>query len=137
MSVLFLQCSNGAARIVKCSCSFAAATNENDLEIAKSICWAIACVVACLVVGFLAWKLIDHIANGISGWNKRQWDIKDRERKQKADLLEKKLQILYELCKEEEPKKGFKKVDSMEMKTYLETLGVILEPTVTKPDAKG
>lgn len=121
MNTFLLNCCAGAAKIIKCGCNATAATNETDLEITKAICWAIVCVTGCLVVSFLIWKLIDHIANAVSGWNKRQWEVEDKGRKQQADLLEKKLQILYELCKKDKAGE-FKEHDSGEVNKYLDAL---------------
>ena len=50
--------------------------------------------VAIIVVGFLLWKLMDHIASSKAEKRNRQWNVEDIERKQKAELLEKKLSFL-------------------------------------------
>ena len=71
-----------------------AATNCKDVEIVKTICCAIVSTIAIVVIGALAWKLIDKISNGISGWNKRNWDVEDKEWKQKTYLQDKLLVFL-------------------------------------------
>ena len=59
-----------------------------DASIANIVSCSIVHVVLICVIGFLLWKLMDHIAHGISGFYKRKWEIEDIERKQKAELLE-------------------------------------------------
>ena len=59
--------------------------------ITHQICCTIVTTVAIIVVGFLLWKLMDHIAYCQTEKRNRQWKVEDIERKQKADLLEKKL----------------------------------------------
>ena len=124
MNAILLQCA-GATTILKCGCNLTTATNENDLEIAKTICWAIVCVAGCLVAGFLAWKLLDHIANGISGLYKRRCEVKDKVFKQKGDMLDK----LTDFLKAQTEEKGNdgkvirnKPYDNKECKAYRETL---------------
>lgn len=62
--------------------------------ITHQICCTIVIVVTIIVLGFLLWKLMDHIASSKAEKRARQWKVEDIERKQKADLLEKKLSFL-------------------------------------------
>ena len=62
--------------------------------ITHQICFTIVTTVAIIVVGFLLWKLMDHIASSKAEKRNRQWNVEDIERKQKAELLEKKLSFL-------------------------------------------
>ena len=68
MNTLLLDACAGSAQIVKCGCDIANATNGQDVEIAKAICCSIVTLAGIIVGGFLIWKLMDHIANGISGY---------------------------------------------------------------------
>lgn len=94
MNAMLLQNCGCAEKIMKLASNMEAATNCKDVEIAKAVCCAIVSITAIVVIGVLIWKLIDKISNGISGWNKRNWDVEDKVRKQKADLLDKKLDAL-------------------------------------------
>jgi hypothetical protein len=84
MSTLLLDACAGCAQAVKCGCVLANATNRQDVEIVKTICCSIVTLAAIIVGGFLIWKLMDHIANGISGCYKRKYTLEDIERKMKA-----------------------------------------------------
>lgn len=90
MNTLLLDACAGSAQIVKCGCDIANATNGQDVEIAKAICCSIVTLAGIIVGGFLIWKLMDHIANGISGYYKRKCTIEDIKRKMEAN------QELYE-----------------------------------------
>ena len=99
------------------------ATNCNDVEITKCICEYILWVAIVAAITFLAWKIIEQIANGVSVWYKRQCEVEDIERKAKAevkdrensiedekrkfkkDYLSKKLEILKELSYADDSKK--------------------------------
>ena len=93
-------------------------TNYADVAMTAFICKAVVCVAFILVLGFLIWKLMDHIANGISGWRKRVWDVEDIKRKQKSDLLTKKIDLLIKLCIEDSNKKN----NATRVDSYLDTL---------------
>lgn len=89
------------------------ATNCNDVRIAENICGYILWIAIVAAATFLAWKILDHISNGVSVWYKRQCDVEDNERKMnisvqehtdenenrqyKKDLLNKKLEMLKEM----------------------------------------
>lgn len=94
-------------------------TNTSDVFIAETICTHIFYIVLVGVLGFVVWKLLDHVAKGISEYYKRRCVVKDKELKQKADLLDKYLDFLKERTREkndipkdnnEEKQKGIKKV---------------------------
>ena len=65
--------------------------NWANVEIAKIICCSLVLIVAICVLGFLAWKQIDHHARKNVEVRKRAWEKEDKDRKQKSDLIEKKL----------------------------------------------
>ncbi len=75
-------------------------TNTSDVFIAETICANIVYIVLIFVVGFLAWKLIDHHAKKKVDMRKREWDIEDKNLKQKADLIDKYLDFLKEQTKD-------------------------------------
>lgn len=71
--------------------AYEAGTNWANVEIAKIICCSLVLIVAICVLGFLAWKQIDHHARKNVDVRKREWEKEDIDRKQKSDLVEKKL----------------------------------------------
>ena len=129
MNSLLLDACAGSAQIVKCCCDSANATNGQDVEIANAICCSVVELGAIIVGGFLAWKLMNHIVNGISGFYKRQCAKKDREEKQNADLKAKLLNFLEKNTSEGDftKEKGIlintkKKFDSKESQYYIDVL---------------
>ena len=64
-------------------------TNCVDASIASTISCSIVHVVLICVVGFLLWKLMDLVAQGIAGFCKRKWEVEDIERKLRAEMMEK------------------------------------------------
>lgn len=109
MSTLLLNAPTGCEQIIKCCCNISNKTNLQDVEIAKTICCSIITLTGIIVGGFIVWKLMEHIAKGVSGYNRRKWEIEDimrkqsaEEKKQKTDLINKKLEILHENCYETE-----------------------------------
>lgn len=100
--------------IIKETCK--ADTNSFDASIADVICKSLVIIVAILVAGFLAWKWMElrekkderkfknqkekEESERKQEGNKknREWQLEDEDRKQKTNLLNKKLEILYELC---------------------------------------
>lgn len=62
-----------------------AGTNWANVEITKTICCSLVQIVVICVLGFLAWKLIDHHARKNVDGRKRRWDEEDKTRKQEAD----------------------------------------------------
>ena len=107
-----------------------AGTNPADVAIACTISDAIVKIVTICVGGFLVWKLMDHLAKGIAGWNKRVWDVEDIERKQKSDLqtrlldFQKELAVPYDKTKDE-----FKKIsyDEDKCQKYIDKLETCLK----------
>lgn len=96
--------------------------NFSDVCIADVICRTIVIIVTILVAGFLAWKLIDHNAKENEREFNKKKEEEDSKRKQKADLLNKKLEILHELCfnlNEKDSKKEIKDINSTEVHNYL------------------
>ncbi len=91
---LLLQCCLDTAQVVECSCKLAAETNPCDVDMATTICNAIVAVTTILVAGFLLLKLMEHVAKGCQERRQRKWDGKERIIKQKAVLLDKKLEEL-------------------------------------------
>lgn len=71
--------------------TYEARTNWANVEITKTICCSVVLIVAICVLGFLLWKLIDHHAQKNVDVRKRGWEEEDKDRKQKSDLLDKKL----------------------------------------------
>lgn len=135
MSVL-LECCAAAAQIMKCSCKIDAATTCQDVEIVVLICGTIIWIAGIVVAGSLVWRLIDKIANGCSESRNRAKEKEEHERKQKSDLLEKKLQILKEQCYEtEKDEKGNekKKLKKDNVKTYIEAIDAAMG---IKPEEK-
>lgn len=109
--------------------TYEAGTNWANVEIANTICCSLVLIVAICVLGFLAWRLIDHHAKKNADVRKREWEkeectrkqeadrenrlnmledekrkrtnmLEDEERKIKSDILYKKLQILCATCYE-------------------------------------
>ena len=105
-------------------------TNCADVAMTAVICKAVVCVALILVLGFLVWKLMDHIANGISGWRKRVWEVNDIKRKQKSDLLTRLLDFKKDLALNYE-KKGKddekKKYDDIIAKEYIARIETFLD----------
>ena len=92
MITLLLNAPTGCEQIIKCCCKISNETNLQDVEIAKTICCSIITLTGIIVGGFIVWKLMEHIAKGVSA----------EEKKLKTDLINKKLEILHENCYETE-----------------------------------
>ena len=65
-------------------------TNCVEASITNIISCSIVHVVLICVAGFLLWKLMDLVAQGVAGYYKRKWNVEDIERKMQADLKEQK-----------------------------------------------
>ena len=131
--ITILQCCDLAGKVIKCSCNANVTTNY-DFGIADIICHAFIFVTGIIVGGFLVWKLIEYIAKGIAGWRKRVWEVEDIKRKQNKDLLDKKMQILNDLCydnKDKDAKKTIKSHNSEEIKKYLDAIDNALSKNST------
>jgi hypothetical protein len=134
MSAVILEGCAGAVKILKCGCDQCSAMNVNDVQIAQTICGTIVLVAFIMVVGFLVWKLMEYIANGVSGYSKRKWEEKDCVKKQKSDLQDKLLNFLEkntskEECSKEEGKmvKKQKSFDSKESQYYIDVLTALIK----------
>ena len=80
------------------SCLNRAATNQADVEIAKLIMLGI---IAIAIISFAGLIIMKHIANRSkkdSEERKRKWEEEDKDRKQKSELLNMKLEMMKELC---------------------------------------
>ena len=105
--------------------TYEAGTNWANVEIAKTICCSLVLIVAICVLGFLAWRLIDHHAKKNVDERKRKWEEDDKDRRQRSDLWDKKLQILYETCyniSKDEPKKVVKEYNDGAVENYIAAL---------------
>lgn len=71
--------------------TYPAETNWANVEITKTICCSLVLIVAICVLGFLIWKQIDHHAQKNVDVRKRRWEEEDMNRKQKSDLIDKRL----------------------------------------------
>lgn len=77
--------------------TYEAGTNCCDVNIAEAIGKSLVLIFAICVIGFLIWKLIDHIANGVEMLFKKDKEKEESERKQKAELLNKYLDFMKEV----------------------------------------
>ena len=140
MITILLQCCPDTAAIAKCIHEYEAATNDNDLQIFNEICGTVVLVAVIVMGGFLLWKLIDHIANGIRSIYKRSCDKKDYQKRQEADLKDKLLSFLETSTSTEEYNKEAGKVmkkkkdeNSTESQYYINVLkSIIKDDTIPK-----
>lgn len=142
MSLILLECCKGAVEMVKCSCNTDAPTNCEDVAIAMTICCALVWITAIIVGGSIIWRTIDKVSKGCQERRKNKKDKEDVERKQRGDLLDKKLQILKELCyrsveravsgEEKEITKHEKELRSAESKEVSEYINAINEALGTQ-----
>ena len=119
--------------------TYEAGTNWANVEIAKTICCSFVLIVAICVLGFLSWKLLDYHAKKNADVRKREWEEKDKNRKQSSDLLDKKLQILCETCydlSKDEPKKVVKKYNDGAVENYITALNEAIEITPKPQDTQ-
>ena len=137
--------------------TYEAGTNWANVEIANTICCSLVLIVALCVLGFLAWRLIDHHAKKNADVRKREWEkeectrkqeadrenrlnmLEDEERKRKTVLIDKKLQILCETCYDlnmVEPKKVVKKYNDGAVETYITALNEAIEITPKPQDTQ-
>lgn len=94
MNAMLLQSCGCAEKIMKLASNIEAATNCKDVEIAKAVCCTIVSVTIIIVIGSLLWKLMDYLFKGCQEKMKQKYEAKEQEWKQKADLLDKKLDAL-------------------------------------------
>lgn len=134
MFLLSCVCDSIATKLLERECQSPcgihdASTNLADASITYILCCSVINVVFICVAGFLLWKLIDYIAKGIAGWRKRSWELEDRKLKLKSDLLDKKLEILKDLCyetKDKDAKKIIKGGDNQDILNYIKELNSVL-----------
>lgn len=143
MNTIFLLCQCDSLVTTVCGNSipvvitktYEAGTNGQDVEIAKAICHAVVAIAALLVVGFLVWKIIEYIATRCAERIMMKKEKEEAQRKQQADLLEKKLQILHDLCysskekvKDTNIEKILKSADCKEVLNYLKAIDPTYKP---------
>ncbi len=140
MNAILLQCCGCAEKIVKLINSVDAETNCKDVEIAKVICGAIVCVAAIIVLGSLLWRLMDHIFKGCQEGKKREHEVKEKERKQKADLQDKLIDFLEKNTTKEEYNadsdksvKTLRELSSEESQYYIKVVSSLID-NQTIPD---
>ena len=140
MNAMLLDCCGCAEKIVNLAGSMETATNCKDVEIAKTICCAMVSITAIVVIGVLGWKLIDKISDAISGYNKRNWEVKDKKQKQKSDLQDKLIDFLANNTSEEKYDsnagkfvKTLRELDSEESRHYVKVI-LSLMSNQTIPD---
>jgi hypothetical protein len=134
MFLLSCVCDSIATKLLERECQSPcgihdASTNLADASITYILCCSVINVVFICVAGFLLWKLIDYFAKGIAGWRKRSWELEDRKLKLKSDLLDKKLEILKDLCyetKDKDAKKIIKGGDNQDILNYIKELNSVL-----------
>ncbi len=71
-----------------------AGTNWANVEITKSIMCSIVLIAAIVTVGFLLWKLIDHLFEMWQKARKRKWDEADKKLQAKNSLYERLLDFM-------------------------------------------
>lgn len=83
--------------------------SESYLEMVKTICGTVVCVVGLIIAGFLVYKLIEHIANNASEHRKRKNEVEDIERATQAKLRDRLLDFLKDIDEQKykEELKGF------------------------------
>lgn len=83
--------------------------SESYLEMVKTICGTVVCVVGLIIAGLLVYKLIELIANNVSERRKRKNEVEDIERETNAKLRNKYLDYLKDKDEQmyKEELKGF------------------------------
>lgn len=118
MNVLLLDCCTKVVKMMEKMMHYVCesnATNCNDVEITKCICEYILWIAIVAAITFLVWKVLDHIANGVSVWYKRQCDVEDCLNKKKLELSDK----LIDFFKEKTyPYEKVKENDTIKKKEY-------------------
>lgn len=80
------------------ACAKMRVTNCCDVKITESIMSGIAWIVAICIGGYVVVKLIDVCSKACQEKRKKEWEEKEAERKRDRVLLDKKLEIMKELC---------------------------------------
>lgn len=148
MSTVLLQCCNGAAQIVKCSCDHVMETSCNDVCVVGIICVAIVIIAMYGICRFFTdrakerecqkeresqkriWEVEDKNREQESDKKNRDWSIEDQKRKQKSGLIDKLLDLQKSLTSPyEKDKNGTlteKKYDKNEIEKYKAVLSYLL-----------
>lgn len=130
MNPILLQCYEGAVKILKCGCDHTdAALADNEIAITGIICGTFAIVALIVSFTILKWKSKQIQAESQKRQEDKTKEQNEIDRKQKANILDKKLELLHELCYEKKgdsKDKVMKKYDSDEMKNYLAVLDQLL-----------
>ena len=82
--------------------TYEAGTNSYDVSISDAICKSLVLIVAICIAGFLLWRFIDYAFCYFSEGRKHEWDVEEKDRKQKSNLLDKYLDFLKEQTKEKD-----------------------------------
>ena len=127
MNTISPQCCSGATTILKCSCdanTLTATTCQDTINIGIT-CATFTIVAIYGIYRFFKYKTKEQEDKKTIEQNKRTWEVEDIERKQKATLLDKELQILYDTCyenKDKDVKKTVKPHNSEEITKYLNVI---------------
>ena len=104
MRTLFLDCSSNAAQMAKCGCKAVVETNGNDVTVAQTVCCSVVTIIAIVVVGFLVWKLMEHIVKNRQSKRQHMWETEEKVRNRNVELIDAKLKVLKEQCYEKKDK---------------------------------
>ena len=120
------------------SCLDKAATNQADVKIAIVIMLGIVAIAIISFVGLILMRLIANSSKKHSEERKRKWEEEDKDRKQKSELLNMKLEMMKALCyktekvggseqknekdSEQKYEKVLKSSDDKDVKNYLAEL---------------
>ena len=80
------------------ACAKMRVANCCDVKITESIMSGIAWIVAICVGGYVVVKLIDVCSKACQEKRKKKWEENEADRKMDRELLDKKLEIMKELC---------------------------------------
>ena len=128
MNTFLLHCGANAAHMMRGGHGPIHMPGAAEMGVVRAVCGAVVMVTVILVVGFLLWKLMEQFFKGCQERRRRQWELEDRDRKQKADLKDKKLAFLKELCYVPDEKgKSTLKRDGDECKEYLAALDGLMD----------
>lgn len=92
-----------------CACSQKAVeqgANWEDVTIAGIICCSILIILLVSICKYFGWKKYELKEKKNEDVQRRTWEIEDKAREQKSDLLDSRLRILKELCDTDNYKKA-------------------------------
>lgn len=95
------------------------------VDTAHVICGAVVIVTAIVVAGLILQKLIEHIADSRKTKHQHLWEEESKKEKQRANLIEKKLTLMLDLCVKKNDK-GEKENDTERIKKYLDEIDSLL-----------